>query len=158
MALGRLAKHIITRDNERRSPLSAWMSRNYNSISDALLLVADKGGRRPWTTLAAIVSEAGVLNRDGSAVTGKTVRDAWIKLESRQPEKLPARRKAARAPPMVQPVGVVSEIPTEPLRTAPRSTPMPAEYVERPRTKFVSKGGARLRSLLPVSEREPRNE
>jgi hypothetical protein len=161
VAISKLTKDIIGKADSNR-PAFTWLEQNYEKIEAAFMLVHGKR-KFPWTAVAAAAAEAGVRNKKGEVLSPQAFKAAWRTLEAKRPALLAAkaavaakypsrhRRKPSVAP-LVQSVGGPQAMPS---RQAPS---LPSELVERPRNVFVSKGGARLRSLLPLSEREPRNE
>jgi hypothetical protein len=141
MPLGKLTRRIISNADEDR-PLYVWLDRNYDQVSAALALGATGKGR-PWKALTAAAIEVGVVTKFGKPPTPQGIRSAWLTLEAKRPAQLAAReaiaekarlrRLKATAAPLVQPVTQTPLLQPEPVQQAP------SEFVERSRTKFVSR-------------------
>lgn len=74
-ARGALAKRILEKAQNRRSPLYRWLRENYADIARAMSLP-----RPSWTALAETAAEAGQVDERGRPPNANSVRAAWIRV------------------------------------------------------------------------------
>jgi hypothetical protein len=72
---GWLAKRILEKANQRRSPLYRWLRENHADIAQAMTRP-----RPSWTALAEAASEAGQVDAAGKPPNASSIRAAWLRV------------------------------------------------------------------------------